>query len=73
MKKTTLAEVGVSELLPPDLRTALMDTENWPPGERITRIDKLTDEAARRGLVRDRGDMSMAAQWCAQRRGRATQ
>lgn len=63
MKKMTLAEVGVSELLPPDLRTALMDVENLPPRDRMHRIDKLTDEAASRGLARDRGDCSMASQW----------
>ena len=63
MKKIPLADVGVSELLPPDLRVALMDCENWPPAERMRRIEKLTDEAARRGLVRDRADLSMEAQW----------
>ena len=63
MIKMTLAEVGVSELMPPDLRKALMDVENWPASERLARIDKLTDEAARRGVVRDRGDMSMDIHW----------
>ena len=63
MIKMPLAAVGVSELLPPDLRKALMDCENWPPAERWVRIDKLTDEAARRGLVRERDDVGMLAQW----------
>ena len=67
MKRITLAEVGVSELLPPDLRKALMDAENWPLMERVKRIDLLTDEAARRGLVRERSDMSMDVHWRAQR------
>ena len=67
MKRITLAEVGVSELLPPDLRKELMDVENRPLAERVKRIDKLTDEAARRGLVRERGDLSMDVHWRAQR------
>lgn len=63
MSKITLAEVGISAHLPTDLRTALMDVENWPPADRMRRIEKLTDEAARRGLARDRGDISMAGRW----------
>lgn len=70
MKTTSLADIGISAHLPPDLRTALMDAENWPPRDRMHRIDKLTDEAARRGLARDRGDCSMASQW-ARTRGAA--
>jgi len=63
MKRTPLAEMGISELLPPDLRRALIDTENWPPLERMQRIDKLTDEAARRGLVRERSCTALLARW----------
>ena len=63
MSKMTLADVGVSALLPPDLRKALMDCENWPPAQRLARIEKLTDEAARRGLARERTDTSMQAHW----------
>lgn len=68
MIKMTLADVGVSDLLPPDLRKALMDCKNWPPADRLARIEKLTDEAAKRGLVRQRGDTSMEAEW-SRRRG----
>ena len=69
MTKMTLADVGVSDLLPPDLRKALMDVENWPAADRQARIEKLTDEAARRGLVRARADMSMDIHWRAVRGG----
>ena len=57
MIKITLAEVGISELFPADLRRALMDVENWPPSQREARINQLTDEATRRGLARPRHDV----------------
>lgn len=62
-----------SELLPPDLRAALIACAIWPVSTRAARIDALTDEAARRGLVRDRADQSMESQWQQQRpeRGQA--
>ena len=41
MSKMTLADVGVSALLPPDLRKALMDCDNWPPAQRLARVDRL--------------------------------
>ena len=67
MKKIALADVGVSELLPPDLRKALMDVENWPPAQRQSRINELTDEAGRRGLARHRDDTSRLVQWQAKK------
>lgn len=54
---------GVSTLLPPDLRNALVDAATWPKADRQARIDHLTDEAARRGLVRDRHDSSTEPHW----------
>jgi hypothetical protein len=67
MRKIPLADVGISELLPPDLRTALMDAENWPKAERLIRIERLTDEAARRGLASERSDTSLADRWAGAR------
>ena len=68
--RINLAEPSISALLPPDLRRALIDAENWPQAERLRRIDQLTDEAVRRGLARRRDDTSMATEWAA-RMGRA--
>ena len=61
MIKITLAEVGISELFPPDLRRALMDVGNWPPSQREARINQLTDEATRRGLARPRHDVGASS------------
>lgn len=61
-----LADLGISELMPPDLRRQLLDVENWPrysawPGQlsRVERIDQINDEAVRRGLARPRCDTSL--------------
>ena len=59
-----------SELLPPDLRAALIACAIWPESTRTARIDALTDEATRRGLARNRADASMEAQWLQQRPAR---
>lgn len=63
MTKAAPPGAGVSTLLPPDLRTALVDAATWPKSERQARIEQLTDEAARRGLVRARHDSSMEPHW----------
>ena len=57
MNKITLADLGISELLPPDLRCALMDVEHWPASQREARINQITDEATRRGFARPRHDV----------------
>jgi hypothetical protein len=61
--RVALADIGISALLPRDLRNALIAAGDWPQHERIARIDQLTDEAARRGKVRERSDCSRAAEW----------
>ena len=61
MNKIKLADVGISELFPADLRRALMDVENWPPRQREARINQLTDEATRRGLALPRHDVSASS------------
>ena len=62
-----IAPVGVSRLYPPDMVRALTDVENWPPLDRRTRINTLTAELHRRGLVRDPADDSMAQVWADRR------
>lgn len=48
-----------SQLLPPDLRDALMATKRWPRESRCARIDQLTDEAVRRGFARPRHEVRL--------------
>ena len=62
-QNTPIKPVAISGLYPPDLVRALRDVENWPVSQQLSRIDKLTDEAARRGLARPRHDESMAGAW----------
>jgi hypothetical protein len=55
--------MGISELLPRNLRDAFIAAADWPQHLRIDRIDKLTDEAAAKGLARERTDCSRATEW----------
>lgn len=63
MTKPTTPARAAREILPPDIRQALIDAGRWPQHTRTARIEQLTDEAARRGLVMARSDTSMQTQW----------
>ena len=63
----SLPAVTVSHLYPPDMVAALLDVRRWPAHQRNTRINLLTAELHRRGLVRDPADDSRAHTWAALR------
>mgnify|MGYP000010389213 CR=1 FL=1 len=63
--------VEVSTFLPPHIRRALADVQNWPSFDRPGRIDKLTLDAALQypELVRHPQDTSRIGDWARQRAG----
>ena len=63
----SLTAITVSHLYPPDMVAALLDVKHWPAQQRNTRINTLTAELHRRGLVRDPADDSRAHTWAALR------
>ena len=52
-------KLPVAQLFPPSQRNALVDLQNWPAHMRPARIDAITDELVRMGLVRPRSEDTM--------------
>ena len=52
-------KLPVAQLFPPSQRNALVDLQNWPAHMRPARIDAITDELVRMGLVRPRSEDAM--------------
>lgn len=52
-------KLPVAQLFPASQRDALVDLQNWPAHMRPARIDAITDELARMGLVRPRSEDAM--------------
>lgn len=43
-----------ARIFPEPFVQALLDASGWPPAQRIARIDEITDQLARRDIVRAR-------------------
>lgn len=52
-------KLPVAQLFPASQRNALVDLQNWPAHMRPARIDAITDELVRMGLVRPRSEDTM--------------
>lgn len=68
MKSPTL-DRRVSAHYPPDIRDQLRSAALMARWDLCVAIDRITDEAVRRGLARPRKDLTRAGEWARMRSG----